>query len=188
MAPLENMKLESLSEAPSAMDIVSNGFTDVMAQAGLTALIPTTDDARAGAVQVSFKIESQLPKTVYVCYERMMNAVFDKMRLNYEWEFKMFGSLPEDEELEKSLKEQATLGILPAVLKYDALHDISFLDDIAISDAVIQSDILSRRIPLVNSYTMKQESSGLPPQPGRPESEGATSDGKEGDMDSGTTE
>lgn len=186
MAPLNNMKLESLSEAPSAMDIVSQGFTDVMSQAGLTALIPTTDEARAGAVQVSFKIESQLPKCVYVCYERMMDCIISKLNLTYEWEFKMFGDLATDEELEKSLREQMSLGILPAMIRYDALHDMSILDDIAISDAVIASNLLDKRIPLVTSYSMKQESSNLPPQGGRPKSEGVTSDGQEQDVDSGT--
>lgn len=187
MAPLQNMRLESLSEAPNAMDIVNKGFTDVMSQAGLTALIPTTDDARAGAVQVSFKIESQLPKPVYTGYERMVNALFDKMRLTYEWEFKMFGSLPEDEELEKTLKEQATLGILPSVIQYDALHDISFLDDIAISDAVMESNIMDRRLPLISSYNASNKDGNLPPKPaGRPESEGVTSEGQEQDEDAGT--
>ena len=186
MAPLENMRLESLSEAPSAMDIVTKGYQDLSSQAGLSALIPSTADARAGAVNVSLQIESRLPMVVYRCYERMANALIDGMNLNYAWEFCMFGSIPEDAEAEKTLREQMTLGILPAAIRYNALHDLSILDDIAISDAIVESKLLDRRIPLVNSYTMKQESSGLPPQGGRPESEGVTSDGQEQDLDSPT--
>ena len=183
MAPLQNMKLESLSEAPSAMDIVSNGYTDLMAQAGLTALIPTSDEARAGAVNISLQIESRLPQTVYRCYERMMRCIIGKLRLTYEWEFFMFGSIPEDEALEKALREEMTLGILPAAIQYNALRDRSILDDIAMSDAVFESEIMNKRLPLVTSYNAKQETGTLPPQPGRPESEGVTSDGQEQDVD-----
>lgn len=180
MAPLENMKLESLSEAPSAMEIVSTGYTDTMAKAGLTALIPTTSDSRAGAVNVSFLIESQFAKCVYTCYERMMNRLIERLNLNYDWEFKMFGTLAEDEKLEKTLKEEMTLGILPAAVQYNALRDRSILDDMAISDAVMESDLMSRRIPLVTSYNQSAQTVGRPP------SEGVTSEGQEGDLDGGT--
>lgn len=185
-APFKDMRLETLDEAPNAINIVSTGYRDTMSKAGLTAIIPASDEARAGAVNVSLAIESRFPAVIYVCFERMMNVILSRLNLTYSFKFSMFGSLAEDEKLEKALKEQATLGILPAVIKYDALHEISFLDDIAISDAVIESKILDRRIPLVNSYTMKQESSGLPPQGGRPESEdSASSDGHEQDADGG---
>lgn len=188
MAPLQNMKLESLAEAPSAMSIVTTGYTDTMAQAGLTALIPTTADARAGAVQVSFLIESQLPKTVYTCYERMMNHLIFALNLNYDWEFKMWGDLATDANNEKSLKEGMTLGLLSAAIEWNSMKDRSILDDIAWSDAIVESKLLDRRLPLITSYSGKQSESGLPPQAGRPESEGVTSDGAEGDIDSPPTD
>lgn len=181
MAPLENMKLESLAEAPNAMSIVTTGYQDISSQAGLSALIPPTADARAGAVNVSFKIESQLPKTVYTCYERMMASIIENLNLNYSWEFKLFGTLPEDVELEQSLKEQATLGILPAAIRYNALHDTCFLDDIAISDAVIESKIMDKRIPLVSSFNQSAKTNGRPPS-----NDAGSSDGHEGDIDSPT--
>ena len=186
MAPLQNMRLESVAEAPGATNIVSQGYTDLMAQAGLTAIIPTTDEARAGAVQVSLLIESQFAKPVYRCYERMVNRIIELLNLNYEWRFEMFGSLAEDEKIEESLRNDMTLGILPAVIQYNALHDRSILDDIAISDAVIASDLMNRRLPLVTSYNAKQSESGLPPQGGRPKSKGVTSDGQEQDADGPT--
>ena len=187
MAPLQNMKMESLSEAPNAMDIVTKGYQDISSQAGLSALIPSTADARAGAVQVSFLIESQFAKCVYTCYERMVNALIDRMNLTYSWEFKMFGTLPEDEAMEKSLREDMTLGILPAAIQYNALRDRSILDDIAMSDAVFESGIMDKRLPLITSYNAKQSESGLPPKGGRPASDGVTSDGQEQDFDNGDT-
>ena len=183
MAPLQNMRLESVAEAPGATNIVSQGYTDLMAQAGLTALIPTSDEARAGAVQVSLLIESQFAKQIYRCYERMVNHIIEVLNLNYDWRFEMFGDLATDEALEESLRAEMTLGILPAVIQYNALRDRSILDDLAISDAVIESDLMNRRLPLVTSYNAKQSESGLPPQAGRPESDGITSDGQEQDAD-----
>lgn len=187
MAPLENMKLESLSEAPSAMEIVSTGYTDTMAKAGLTALIPTTSDSRAGAVNVSFLIESQFPKAVYHCYERMMNRLIERLNLNYDWTFRIWGDLATDADQEKNLKEQMTLGLLPAAIEWNSMRDRSILDDMAISDAVLESELMDRRLPLVSSYNASNKDGILPPQTGRPKSEGVTSDGNEGDVDGGVS-
>ena len=151
---------------------------------GLSAIIPTTPDARAGAVQVSLLIESQFAKCVYTSYSRMVNYIISTLNLNYDWQFELFGDLATDEKLEKSLREEMTLGILPAVIQYNALRDRSLLDDISVSDAIIASDLMNRRLPLVTSYNAKQSESGLPPKPGRPKSEGITSDGQEQDTDS----
>jgi len=180
MAPLENMKLESLTEVPGATEIVSKGYTDLMSQAGLTALIPTTDEARAGAVNVSLAIESRTPQTIYVCFERMMGHIIESLNLNYDWRFHIFGSLAEDERREKQLKEEMTLGILPAAIEYNAMHDRSLLDDIAISDAVVASKLMDRRIPLTTSFTQSAKSIGRPP------AEGIATDGNEQDVDNGT--
>ena len=185
VAPFKNMKLESLDEAPNAINIVSRGYTDTMAKAGLTALIPVSDDARAGAVNVSLAIESKFAEPIYTCFERMMNIVIAKMGLRYEWRFKMFGNLADDERREKTLKEEMTLGILPAAIEYNAMRGRSILDDMSWSDAILESDLMNRRLPLVTSYNAKQSESGLPPQGGRPASEGVTSDGQEQDMDGG---
>lgn len=189
-APFKNMKLESLAEAPNAINIVSQGYTDTMAKAGLTALIPVSDEARAGAVNVSLAIESRFAATIYSCFERMMDAIMARLNPQYEWQFKMFGSLADDEKREKTLKEEMTLGILPAVLEYNAMHGRSILDDIALSDAVVASKLMDKRLPLISSYNAKNGEGNLPPKPandgGRPTSEGITSEGHESDIDSPT--
>lgn len=96
----------------------------------------------------------------------------------------MFGDLATDKDLEESLRKEMTLGILPAVIQYNALRDRSLLDDISISDAVFESNLMDRRLPLVTSYNAKNPDSMLPPHGGRPESDGVTSDGQEQDEDS----
>lgn len=186
MAPLENMKLEGVAEAPGATNIVSNGYTNVMSMAGLTALVPTTADSRAGAVQVSFLIESQFAKCVYTCYSRMVNHIINALNLNYDWEFNIWGDLATEADKEKTLKEEMTLGLLPAAIEWNSMKDRSILDDIAWSDAIVASNLMDRRLPLVSSFNAKQEN-GLPPQTGRPKSEGITSEGQEGDADAGTS-
>ena len=104
----------------------------------------------------------------------------------------MFGDLYMDNQLEKQLSSDMTLGILPAAIQYNALHDRSLLDDICWSDLVTKSGVLDRRIPLVSSYSAKQSESNLPPQAahdmnpgGRPEAEEILTDGAEGDADGG---
>lgn len=97
----------------------------------------------------------------------------------------MFGDLATDGDKEGELKEQMTLGILPATIEYNAMHDRSILDDIALSDAILESDLMNRRLPLVSSYNASNKDGILPPQTGRPKSEGVTSDGQEADLDGG---
>lgn len=186
MAPLKNMKLESLAEAPSAMDIVKQGYQDTMSKAGLTAIIPASDEARAGAVNVSLAIESRFPTRIYTCFERMMKCAIESMNLRYSWKFRMFGDLASDPNTEKSAMAGMEHGILPDTIVYNALHGRSLLDDIAISDAITESGLMERRLPLISSYNAKQEKSDLPPHGGRPTTDGATSEGKEGDIDGGT--
>ena len=183
MAPVTNMKLESLSEAPSAMDIVTKGYQDTISKSGLSGIMPSASDTRAGAVQVSFYIECQFLKEVYRGVERMMACLFELFNLKYEWKFVMFGSLYEDEKTEERVLKGMEHGLLPDTIIYNALRGRSLLDDLALSDAMLSSDIMNKRRPLVTSFSAKQEN-GLPPEsPGRPKSEDTTTDGKEGDVD-----
>ena len=180
-APFENMKLESLSEAPSAMDIVKQGYSDTMSQAGMGAIIPLGDDPKAGTAQISLQIESKFMQTVYRDYERMMNAIIKKLGPRYDWKFVMFGDISEDEKMLERCMKGMEHGILPDTIVYNALLDRSVLDDMCLSDIVYNSGILDKRIPLVTSYNMAQDKSNLPPQsPGRPKGDGnATTDGSE---------
>lgn len=191
LAPAKNLKLESLSEAPNAMDIVSQGYTDTISKAGLTGIIPTSDETRAGLAQISLQIESKFGEPIYRCFERMFKCIFEQLSLKYDFKFTMFGNLATDAEEEKSLRNDMTLGILPATLRYMALRDMSIFDDMSISSAIAESGVLDMRLPLVSSYSAKQDKSQLPPQiaheqdpGGRPSSDGqATSEGAEADID-----
>ena len=175
MAPLNNMTLHSLGEAPNSMEIVKQGYTDTMAKAGLTGIIPVSAESRAGAVNVSLKIESRFARTVYDCFERMMRCVLEDLDTVYEWEFRMFGDAASDAELEESCRSAMTLGILPAAIVYNALHDRSIPEDLAQSRAIASGGLLDLRIPLVSTYTAAHEGA-LPPATDAPEAAEAAVD------------
>lgn len=192
MAPLENMTLHTLSEAPSAMEISSNGYEYTISKAGLAGIMPSSSDTRAGMAQISLSIESRFGKCVYKTTEAMMENIFSGLGLNYEWNFRMFGDLATDATEKEELRKDMTLGILPSTMKFLAMQDMSILDDMAISGAIAESGLLDLRMPLVSSYSAKQGESGLPPEAkhdlnpgGRPDNGGkAVTDGGENDADS----
>ena len=190
-APVENIKMHQLAEAPSATKISSAGYGYTMAKAGLSALIPTSDEPRAGVANISLQIESKFAEQIYRCYERMMQSIIEGMNLKYSWRFTMFGNIAEDADTLKAAKEGMTLGILPQTVIYLALHDMSVIDDLTLSRAISESGVLDLRIPLVSTYSAKQGDSRLPPQAahdanpgGRPGAEGKkTSEGAEAGID-----
>lgn len=190
-APVENMKLHTLAEAPSALEISSNGYSYTMAKAGLTALLPSEEDTRAGVAQISLQIESRFPQTIYDCVRRMMKSIMERLNLKYEWDFQMFGDIATDEKRLEEAQKGMTMGLLPATLIYNAMRGRSILDDMAISDAIVESGLLDRRIPLITSYSAKNGDGRLPPEAkkelnpgGRPESDNPGTDGQEQDADS----
>lgn len=114
----------------------------------------------------------------------------------------MFGSLATDEKMEEATRTGATLGIMSDQLTYLALHDRSLLNDISISRAIDASGIMELRKPLSSTFGASKDSSSsnsgekeraespeikksLNPG-GRPSTgDAATTDGQEGDLDSG---
>lgn len=163
-APLKNMSLHQLAEAPSATKISSAGYGYTMAKAGLSALIPTSDEPRAGVANISLQIESRFAEQIYRCYERMMRGIMDGLNLKYSWRFTLFGNIAEDEKTFENARQGMTLGILPQTMIYMAMLDMSVIDDLAMSFAIKESGIMDMRLPLVTSYNAKQGESGLPPQ------------------------
>lgn len=190
-APLKNMKLEQLAEAPNATNISSEGYSYIMMKSG-NGLLPLSTEPRAGMVEYSSKIESQYGRCIYRTFENLMNFIYQDAGLKREWRFRMFGNIFTEERDKETARKGMTLGILLDTLKYDALNGHSLLDDMAISDAINASGILNKRIPLVTSYTAKQTDSNLPPQAqidegGRPSAEmgDIESEGQESSFDAG---
>lgn len=181
-APFENMKLEQLAEAPNATNISASGYAYTIMKSGLSSIIPITEEPRAGLANISMMLESRYAQGIYDQFANMMNWLYESLNLRWKWKFHMFGSLATDQDDLEQAKEGATLGILSEVFRYNALLGRSTLDDIAMSRTIDEIGLLEMRKPLITSFSAKQEN-GLPPQSGRPKSDGVTSDGKEQDMD-----
>jgi hypothetical protein len=189
--PFKNMHLEQLSEAPNATEISSNGYKYAIQKSGI-GIIPTSDDMRAGMIQICFNIECHFAEIVYRQIENMMNYVYFDLGFKYDWRFHMFGNLYDDEKRIKEAKDGMTLGILSSTLEYLALMGKRISEDISISHMVLGSGVMDMRIPLISTYSAKQSESGLPPQAGgagdlggRPRSDEIESEGKEQDFDDG---
>lgn len=195
--PFDNLHLEQLAEAPSATEISSKGYSYAMQKSGI-GIIPSTDDPRAGTVQVALQIECRFAEAIYHQFERMMTYLYSTLGTKWEWKFTMFGSLATDKDDEKFYKDGMTLGLLPATIRYLALHDMRLSDDMAMSRLVKDSGLLDLRQPLMSTYNSRQYNHGgsgnqsqkaiLPDAGGRPRSEEITSEGNEQDVDSPAAE
>lgn len=194
LAPAEDLTLHQLAEAPSAMNISGEGYSYTMAKAGMSGVIPTTGDPKAGVATISLQIECRFAQTVYRCFERMMEVLFENIGLKYDWRFRMFGDIATDKQTLESMRSEMTLGLSQSTLIYNALYDRSIFDDISVSAAIIDSGLFELRRPLQTSYSGFQPSDSNEAQTvgtfkrqinpgGRPKSEEITSDGNEKDVD-----
>lgn len=163
-APFKNIQMHQLAEAPNATKISSTGYAYAVEKSGLSALIPITDDPRAGLASISAQIEARFAERIYRQFENMMNNIYDNLGFKSVWRFKAFGDIFSDKDALKTAKEGATLGILSETFRYNALLGRTTLDDIAMSNLIDRTGLLQLRKPLITSYTAKNPDSGLPPE------------------------
>lgn len=199
-APFKNMKLQTITDTVASTSIAERAYSDEIQKAGLSALIPTSDDPKVGVAELSAKINARAVMPIYWAFERMMNSIFESLNLKTVMRFHMFGDVfSRDREMEQARKDM-TLGLMEATFKYNALVGHSLLDDLAISEFVTKSGIMNKRLPLVSTYSARQRDGTLPPQAaqelnpgGRPGEEGSESSQKNRDLlpggggDGGTT-
>lgn len=171
-APVENLHIESLAEAPNATNISTEGYAYAIEKSGLSGVLPISDNPRAGAVDISTKIEEQYCKPVIQQAEAMMNSIYAHLGLKHEWRFKFLesGLLSKTQDLE-DCRKGITQGMLSETFRYLALRGMSVFDDISMSRVVMESGLLDMRIPPLTSFTAKSGAT-LPPNPdnqgGRP--------------------
>ncbi|MHC1722456.1 MAG: hypothetical protein AB9836_04525 [Aminipila sp.] len=165
MAPAENLKLQNLQEVPNGGKIVTTAYQDFLTKAGITGIQSSTDKPMAGMVATSQKIEARYADLIYCQFANMMNITLEKLGLNYEWRFVMFGDIFSEKDMLARAKEGMTLGILADTYIYNAILGRTIEDDVATSYEMMHSGILNMRIPLVSSYSAKQGEGTMPPQP-----------------------
>lgn len=189
LAPAKNLKLQTITDTVSSTSIAEHAYSDQVQKAGLAAVIPTSDDPKVGVAELSAKVNAQAVLPIYWSFERMMNAIFEDLNLKTTMRFHMFGDVfSRDREMEQARKDM-TLGLMEATLKYNAMMGHSILDDLAISEFVTKSGIMDRRLPLVSTYSARNDKSPLPPQVeqelnpgGRPSEAGSESGQKNRDF------
>ena len=189
LAPAKNLKLQTITDTVSSTSIAEHAYSDQVQKAGLAAVIPTSDDPKVGVAELSAKVNAQAVLPIYWSFERMMNAIFEDLNLKTTMRFHMFGDVfSRDREMEQARKDM-TLGLMEATLKYNAMMGHSILDDLAISEFVTKSGIMDRRLPLVSTYSARNDKSTLPPQVeqelnpgGRPSQPGSESSQKNRDF------
>ena len=189
LAPAKNLKLQTITDTVSSTSIAEHAYSDQVQKAGLSAVIPTSDDPKVGVAELSAKINARAAMPIYWQFERMMNAIFDSLNMKTTMRFRMFGDVfSYGNEMENARKDM-TLGLMPATLKYNALLGHSILDDLAISEFVTKSGIMDKRLPLVSTYSARQRDGTLPPQAeqelnpgGRPAEAGSESGQKNRDF------
>lgn len=194
LAPAKNLKLQTITDTVSSTSIAEHAYSDQVQKAGLSAVIPTSDDPKVGVAELSAKINARAAMPIYWQFERMMNHIFESLNLKTVMRFHMFGDVfSRDREMEQVRKDM-TLGLMEATLKYNAMMGHSILDDLAISQFVTDSGIMDRRLPLVSTYSARQRDGTLPPQAaqelnpgGRPPEDGSESSQKNRDFLDGTT-
>lgn len=189
LAPAKNLKLQTITDTVSSTSIAEHAYSDQIQKAGLSAVIPTSDDPKVGVAELSAKIAARAVMPIYWRFAAMMNAIFDSLNLKTVMRFNMFGDVfSRNAEMEQARKDM-TLGLMEATLKYNAMMGHSILDDLAISDFVVKSGIMNKRLPLVSTYSARQRDGTLPPQAaqelnpgGRPPEEGSESSQKNRDF------
>ena len=207
-APVNNLKLHQLSEAPSATEISTKGYSYAVEKSGLAGLIPVNDNPRAGVVNMSAKLEGRFCQTIYWQFGRMMENIYRKIGFAFTWKFRMFGDITSDKEMMTEISKSMSSGILPDTYLYNALRGRSVLDDLDMSRVLQKSGVMDLRLPLVSGYSLSRKDPALPPknqegqqgagtaqtgreggEPGRPAADISTvqSEGTEDAIDAGTS-
>ena len=188
MAPVENIKSHDYEESANANDISTTFNQYAGSKVGLAALIPVDKDIKAAQVEAAMKLESRFATAcIYPQFERMMNWIYLSLNLKYEWEFKIFGTIFTEEKIRKDAEAEFARGDMSALFVIAALDGMSWLDKVAMLKTMDASGIMDMfRIP-ETAYTQsgKLKSPGSTNGPGRPKSEGISSEAKEKSIDMG---
>lgn len=188
-APFKNMKLQTITDTVSSTNIAEHAYSDQIQKAGMSALIPTSNDPKVGVAELSAKIHARHAMPIYWTFERLMNNIFDSLNFKSTMRFRMFGDIFSRQQEIEDARKGMTLGLMADTLRYDALMGHSLMDDLAIADLVTESGIMNKRLPLVSTYSARQRDGTLPPQAaqelnpgGRPSEAGSESSQKNRDL------
>ena len=189
-APVEDIKSHDFNESVNANDISTTFNLYAGTKVGLAALIPVDKDIKSGQVEVAKQIEARYATSViYPQFERMMTHIYNTLKLKYEWELKMLGTIFTEKELREKAEEEIAWGDATALFVLAALDGVSVVDKMSMLRAV---DGIGFMDLLKVPETMYTQSGKEPKDPsksegGRPQTEGVSSEGKEHAIDAGVS-
>ena len=153
--PASNIRSHDFAESANANEISSSFNRYAGTKAGLAALIPVDEDIKGGQVEASKQLESRYATaTIYPQFCRMMNIIFEKLKLKYEWEFVMFGTIYTDDTIRDNAVKAIANGDISAHFVLAALDGGSWLDKISQMRAIKESGLLDLLTPPATSYTL----------------------------------
>ena len=178
-APVKNIKSHTFTESANANEISQKYSIYASGKSGLAALLPVSEDIKASQVEASMKIEGRfVTSEIYPQFERMMNSIFERLRLKYRWRFKMFGTIFSEEDDREAAKDRISRGDLSGYYEDAALSGQSLLDKMSMMRTVRALGINDLLLVPPTAYTQTGDT-------GRPKEEGSMSDAKEKSVDAG---
>lgn len=159
--PATNIRSHDFAESANANEISSSFNRYAGTKAGLAALIPVDEDIKGGQVEASKLLESRYATaTIYPQFCRMMNIIYEKLKLKYEWEFVMFGTIYTDDTIRDNAVKAIANGDISAHFVLAALDGGSWIDKISQMRAIKESGLLDLLTPPATSYTMSASGGG----------------------------
>lgn len=192
-APVQNIKSHDFAESANANEISTTFNNYAGTKAGLASLIPVDKDIKAAQVEVAKRLESRYSTAcIYPQFERMMNTIVSSLRLKYEWDFKAFGTIFNEDTIRSDAEKSLARGDTSALFTLSALDGVSWVDKLSMLRTINATGIMDLfRIP-ETAYTQSSKAKSVttdtdPVSGGRPHSEGITSEAKEKAIDTGNT-
>ena len=154
-APVSNIKSHDYPETATANE-TSEAYNRYLGEkSGTTALIPNSEDVKASQVEVAKLLEGKfVTSTIYPQFCRMMNSIYDRLNLNYQWEFNFVGTVFTEDKLREYANTEISNGDLSAYYILAALDGQSICDKLSMINAIGDSGMLEKLTPPMTSYTM----------------------------------
>lgn len=164
----ENVKSHDFPESEHANDIASSFNAYNMGKAGLSGIIPVTDDVKAAQVEASRMIEGRfVTAALYPQFSRMMEYLYRSLNLDHEWNFRMFGDIFSEKTIRENAEKAKSSGDTSAYFILAALDSESLLDKISMARAVGASGFLDTLNVPPTAYTQSGSADGTK-KTGRP--------------------
>ena len=172
--PYTNLKLLQFQGVTNSSDIYLKAVQQFLISTGLGSLFTLTDKPNEAQVKTAQKSEVQDKNFIYRQFENFVDIVYKRMlKLNYLWEFHIFGDCFSDAETLQEYEKGLSLGqsyLLPA---YIAMKDFSIQSADTTCDYVKNLGIYDKFMPLASAYNSAMNVGGRPTK--------AETENKEGD-------